>query len=83
MQTKDIILEEMPPPPTQLSCNAESLLPCFVSHSGVILHQAQCKAQVTTDFLLRNSFLRLQIRLNSERNNGIQESGEGTLPGNK
>lgn len=79
METQDIILEEIPPLLPQIACNAESLLPCFVSHSGDLLHQAQLQAQAAI-FLPRNSFLWLQTRLISEGTIGYN-NGEGTAPG--
>lgn len=55
VQTKDIQLEEIPPPPTQNACNAEQLRPykSFWSYTAPFSIQAQ----VTTDFLQWNEFL--------------------------
>lgn len=69
--TGDIILEEIPPLHPQIACNVKEQLPCFVSHSGVILHQAQQQAQANN--FLSEGFISVAVnQAQFRRNNGVE-----------
>lgn len=68
----DIILtEDIPPPTTQLACNAESLLPCFERcynqfFGFCFTAQGLIQAQVGFIFFFRNELKWMQTRLNEK-----------------